>query len=112
MYFSFGQTAIFLLGGNTIEEEPLSIFLKSGDVIVMSEESRLCYHGVPKILKTTCTSWNIIDSENKDATEIDLIRDCRNEIFWKPYDDYLNSCRINMNVRQVLYKNQNHLDDT
>lgn len=31
---SFGQTAIFLLGGQTREEKPSALFLKSGDVVV------------------------------------------------------------------------------
>lgn len=35
-YFSsFGQTAIFLLGGRTKEEQPSAMFLKSGDVVVI-----------------------------------------------------------------------------
>lgn len=33
--FSFGQTAIFLLGGKTKEEKPSAIFLKSGDIVVI-----------------------------------------------------------------------------
>lgn len=50
--FSFGQTAIFLIGGPTKDEKPMAIFLKSGDIAVMSKESRLSYHAVPKIMKT------------------------------------------------------------
>lgn len=35
--FSFGQTAIFLLGGKTKEEKPSALFLASGDVVVNNE---------------------------------------------------------------------------
>lgn len=110
LHFSFGQTAIFLLGGKTIEEEPLAIFLKSGDIVVMSEESRLCYHGVPRILEAPDETWNSFDNEtcsvNNEAVNI-----CKNQKLWEPYGQYLNHCRINMNVRQVLHKNQKCLTD-
>lgn len=48
--FSFGQSAIFLIGGKTKQVEPVPILLRSGDVVIMSGESRLAYHGVPKII--------------------------------------------------------------
>lgn len=60
---SFGQTAIFLLGGKTKEEKPAAMFLKSGDVIVMSKESRLCYHAVPKIMGGCLKTWKIEDDD-------------------------------------------------
>ncbi|GFO35385.1 alkylated DNA repair protein alkb homolog 1-like [Plakobranchus ocellatus] len=47
---SFGQTAIFLLGGQTKSVKPTALFLRSGDICVMSGPSRLAYHAVPKIL--------------------------------------------------------------
>lgn len=48
--FSFGQDAIFLLGGLTKATEPTAILLRSGDICVMSGSSRLSYHAVPRIL--------------------------------------------------------------
>ncbi|KAI8127864.1 Nucleic acid dioxygenase ALKBH1 [Lucilia cuprina] len=57
--FSFGQTAIFLIGGKTREEKPSALFLESGDVLVMSEQSRLCYHAVPRVMKARQETWNI-----------------------------------------------------
>ncbi|KRT80731.1 hypothetical protein AMK59_6322, partial [Oryctes borbonicus] len=33
--FSFGQTALFLIGGATIDVKPTALFLHSGDVVVM-----------------------------------------------------------------------------
>ncbi|BFZ07639.1 hypothetical protein BsWGS_10678 [Bradybaena similaris] len=50
---SFGQTAIFLLGGSTKSMKPVSVFLRSGDVCVMSGQCRLAYHAVPRILAPT-----------------------------------------------------------
>lgn len=108
---SFGQTAIFLLGGRTINEEPIAMFLKSGDIVVMSEESRLCYHGVPKILKTDDKEWNNIDFQNYGSSQNEIFNICTCENLWKPYGDYLDNCRINMNIRQVLYKSQQSLND-
>ena len=43
--FSFGLSCVFLIGGKTKEVEPLAVRLDSGDVMVMSEESRRCFHG-------------------------------------------------------------------
>jgi len=77
---SFGQPAIFLLGGLTLKEKPAAFLINSGDVIIMKESARLSYHAVPKILSGP-SKW----SENVDGF-------C---------DKYLSSHRININVRQV-----------
>lgn len=47
---SFGQSAIFLIGGPTKQVRPKALLLNSGDIIIMSGQSRLAYHGVPKIV--------------------------------------------------------------
>lgn len=47
---SLGQTAIFLLGGVTKATEPVAVYLRSGDITVLSGDSRLAYHAVPRIL--------------------------------------------------------------
>ncbi|XP_031638219.1 nucleic acid dioxygenase ALKBH1 [Contarinia nasturtii] len=70
---SFGQTAIFMLGGKTKEEEASAMFLKSGDIVCMSKESRLCYHAVPRIVKTN------IDWVNAPLNEIDTTKYSENE---------------------------------
>ena len=38
---SFGNSAVFLIGGKTKDVKPKAIALKSGDVLIMSGESRL-----------------------------------------------------------------------
>nr|XP_023030002.1 nucleic acid dioxygenase ALKBH1 [Leptinotarsa decemlineata] len=98
---SFGQTAIFLIGGKTLEEKPTSLFLRSGDIIIMSKESRLAYHAVPKIIHTEITPWKINNDctwEN-DNNEMQFLVD---ESDWKPFGEYLEHSRINVNVRQVV----------
>ncbi|KAH9492886.1 Nucleic acid dioxygenase alkbh1 [Bulinus truncatus] len=50
---SFGQSAIFLLGGKTKLLKPMAVFVRSGDICIMGGESRLAYHAVPKILASS-----------------------------------------------------------
>jgi hypothetical protein len=47
---SFGCSAVFLLGGTTKAVQPVAVFVDSGDIVVMSGQSRLAYHAVPRIL--------------------------------------------------------------
>lgn len=132
MGFSFGQHAIFLIGGKTKDEKPSAIFLKSGDIVVMSKESRLSYHAVPRILKTD-VEWinkpfgtndvgsdddsnesdDILKNHGKrkkldvpvscdDRVQRDIWENCTDKKWWRPYADYIADCRININVRQVL----------
>lgn len=82
--YSFGLSAIFLIGGHSLDDKPTAILLRSGDTVIMSKESRLCYHGVPKILLPE-NSQNInYDNEWEDD-----------------FKNYMQVTRININVRQV-----------
>lgn len=125
--FSFGQRAIFLIGGRTKDEKPHALFLKSGDIVVMSKESRLSYHAVPRIVKTN-VEWinkpfipsdlerdddDILKNHGKrkkldkpilsaDKVQTDIWQNCVDEKWWQPYAEYITDCRININVRQVL----------
>ncbi|KAJ3658597.1 hypothetical protein Zmor_010327 [Zophobas morio] len=108
--FSFGQTAIFLLGGKTKEDAPTAVFIRSGDIVVMSQDSRLCYHGVPKILQMDSRFWDCFNQNNLVNKEFrEVVHICKEETLWKPFADYLNSSRINVNVRQVLKRGQKRL---
>ncbi|KAH8376312.1 nucleic acid dioxygenase ALKBH1 [Drosophila serrata] len=111
--FSFGQSAIFLIGGRSLEETPTALLLQSGDVLIMSGESRLCYHAVPRILKDHKTvncdlSKEFDDSCGGDlnALDMDLFEHVGNLSFWQPFSDYIVDSRININVRQVLKPGQ------
>lgn len=88
---SLGCKAVFLLGGSTRDEPPLAMFVRSGDVVLMAGSARQCFHGVPRIF-----------SEEKEAelpdfasvTDIDRVQ-------LSPILKYLESSRINVNIRQV-----------
>jgi len=82
---SFGLSAIFLIGGETKETEPKAIFIRSGDVVIMTKQSRLSYHAVPRILSS---------SEDTQTTKFSYQTD-------DPVEMYLTNSRINMNVRQL-----------
>lgn len=106
---SFGQSAIFLLGGLTTDVKPAAMFLNSGDIVVMSKESRLSYHGVPKIISNPVSPWSDVAScnstDNSGAFENEIISNCQSN-YWTPFEMYININRININVRQVLKRNQ------
>jgi alkylated DNA repair protein alkB family protein 1 len=127
---------VFLLGGLSVEEKPTAMLIHSGDIIIMSGVSRLCYHGIPRILSTDKTPWNAVDSreectqrnccdlsvmcDTKDHESAnihrketnstffpshfssEIINSCVENYFWLPFEKYLGTSRINMNVRQVL----------
>ncbi|KAK0163391.1 hypothetical protein PV327_007076 [Microctonus hyperodae] len=97
---SFGQTAIFLIGGLSQNNPANAIFLRSGDVVIMSGKSRMCYHGVPRILSTKNPVWNVDDDE-PDNNIMSI-----NNNDWNKAKVFITDTRINMNVRQVLKTGQ------
>lgn len=50
---SLGGKALFRIGGLSRSDPTRSITLSSGDVVVMGGASRLCYHGIDRILPGT-----------------------------------------------------------
>lgn len=84
--YSLGETAIFLLGGNSINITPVPIFVRSGDIIIMAGETRKNFHGVPRILANTIPNY-LIDAVEKSYLPIQLKK-------------FLKKIRINYNVRQ------------
>lgn len=98
------------------------MYIKSGDIVVMSGPARLSYHGVPKIISSSCSALaeEPVELETKHILETDSKGTCTcdscKEVFvindtilrrlqtldWKNYEIYLRTSRINMNVRQVL----------
>ena len=49
--FSFGLSCVFLAGGRTKDTQPIALRLDSGDVMVMADEARRVFHGVPRVLQ-------------------------------------------------------------
>lgn len=95
---SLGRSAVFLIGGQTKDVPPTPILVRSGDAIVMTGESRLCYHGIAAILTEEAEEYLTDQAPDKitaadiavDGTEVD-----------QHVLKYLRGNRINMNVRQV-----------
>lgn len=83
IFYSLGLSAIFLIGGRSLDDKPTALLLRSGDIIIMSRESRLCYHGVPKVLFETNQKLSF-DNEWDES-----------------FKNYMKLTRINLNVRQV-----------
>ena len=77
--FSLGNSAVFLMGEKSLDISPMPILLESGDLIILSGESRLNFHSLPKViaksnpLKFSCTH----------------------------IQEYMDETRINVNLRQV-----------
>ena len=72
-----------MIGGPSKKTEPSAIFLRNGDVLVMSQEARQSYHAVPKILRLLEVGADL-------DTDTDFV------------NSYMKNHRINMNVRQVF----------
>lgn len=81
------------------------MFMHSGDVMVMTGQSRLLYHAVPRIVPAPLDSL---------AEKMEGCRDAKQPVSassvmepltmddWAVCSKYIQSCRINMTVRQVL----------
>jgi DNA oxidative demethylase len=52
---SLGDTAVFRMGGRERGGKTETLKLASGDVLVMGGQSRLCYHGIDRVLTGTST---------------------------------------------------------
>ncbi len=52
---SLGDTALFRFGGTTRGGKTQTLKLSSGDVLVMGGASRLCFHGIDRVLSGTST---------------------------------------------------------
>jgi alkylated DNA repair protein (DNA oxidative demethylase) len=52
---SLGDTAVFRIGGTERGGRTETLKLQSGDVLVMGGPSRLCYHGIDRVLSGTST---------------------------------------------------------
>ncbi len=111
---SLGCSAIFLLGGRDKTVKPTPILVRSGDVIVMSGESRYCYHGVPYIVPV---DFQPLVDESGELTG--LMGESFSMTSSSPtavgfnvdqLGTFMRSARININVRQVR-KNPNDVSD-
>jgi alkylated DNA repair protein alkB family protein 1 len=99
---------VFLLGGLSVDEKPAAVFIHSGDIIIMSGVSRHCYHGIPRILSTDKTPWNVVDSRVEciqgdccdysvvcDTEDYESVRRCGKETNSTLFPSYFSSEIIN-----------------
>ncbi|KAI3368081.1 hypothetical protein L3Q82_026897, partial [Scortum barcoo] len=105
---SFGQSAIFLLGGLHRQDPPIAMYMHSGDVMVMSGQSRLLYHAVPRIIPAP-QEHTALEMEGcspasslQDGTLVEPV----SQEDWVVCSRYIQSSRVNMTVRQVLAPGQ------
>eukprot|EP01100_Stratorugosa_tubuloviscum_P004176 TRINITY_DN2038_c3_g1_i1.p1 TRINITY_DN2038_c3_g1~~TRINITY_DN2038_c3_g1_i1.p1 ORF type:complete len:386 (+),score=152.28 TRINITY_DN2038_c3_g1_i1:82-1158(+) len=125
---SFGNTVIFLIGGETKSTVPTAIFVRSGDVVIMGGRARYCYHGVPRMISDSCPNYlkpeagcliqfpHELQSKNQNNTENNqnnlennqnnLENNQNSNIFrnvadWIDCSNYMLDARININARQV-----------
>ena len=87
--FSFGNAAVFLIGGQTKNDcKPSPLLLRSGDIVLMTRSSRLCFHAIPRILS---------DPLLNDILYENMVINDNDKVCWS----YIHDKRININVRQV-----------
>lgn len=94
---SIGNTAVFLIGGTSRDEEPVAMYLRSGDVVVMGGSCRLSYHGKVSLWSDTEGVPRII----RGTVPSQLLPENIEDIKLKPLAEYLKNSRLNINVRQV-----------
>ena len=82
---SLGASCVFVLGGQSRDDEPVALLLHSGDALFLSGRSRLMYHGVPRILGPA--------EQLRTVEGLTLSQRAAFEV--------LGNGRININVRQV-----------
>ena len=108
LFCSFGQSAIFLLGGLKRDEAPTAMFMHSGDIMVMSGFSRLLNHAVPKVLPRSSGEGLPCCLETPPPAVVPrdaVVERCSVED-WQVCASYLKTARVNMTVRQVLATDQ------
>lgn len=95
---SLGCDGIFVAGleGEDGEGRPrvAVMRLESGDVVLMSGESRYAWHGVPRVLAGTCPewmrSWPVLEGEDGEGGE------------FAGWEGWMAGKRVNLNVRQMF----------
>lgn len=93
------------MGGTKRQDLPTAMFMRSGDIMLMSGSSRLLYHAVPCILPAPTAHPPTPSYQDQRVAEDDpsdgIIRPvCEKD--WEVCSTYLKTSRINMTVRQVL----------
>ena len=91
---SIGCEGLFVIDAGLAtdhDEKPACLRLRSGDALYMTGSSRHCWHGIPKILPNTCP-----EALREWPANLAQVDDRFHE-----WHGWLESKRINLNVRQV-----------
>ncbi|KAJ2391242.1 hypothetical protein GGI23_005456 [Coemansia sp. RSA 2559] len=91
---SIGLSCVYLIGGSTRDVEPTALLLRSGDVLVMCGESRLAFHGVPRIIAGSSPRY-LVDQFAGDCDSASADYPA-----WNHFARYLEAHRINCNARK------------
>lgn len=80
------------------------MYMHSGDVMVMSGESRLLYHAVPRIVPAPqgCPALEIEGHSLPSSVQDGAVVQPVSEEDWAVCSRYIQSSRVNVTVRQVL----------
>lgn len=125
---SLGLPAVFLLGGKTKDDVPvIPILVRPGDVMILGGDSRLCYHGMARVLPaevTLLTMSETLPSQQSFQLTRESVFSSRIESGDASFSEatvpesdqaalanYLKKNRININVRQVLPDGMNELPE-
>ena len=96
---SLGLECVYLLGGETKADPPVALRLRSGDVVVQGGASRRYVHGVPRIFAGSLPP--ALSAESPLASAAAALR---------PVASWLETHRLNINVRQVFDRTCQVLD--
>lgn len=118
---NLGLPAIFLLGGKSKDDAVVvPILVRPGDVMLLGGESRVCFHGMARVISNGAQLPPIkrsIAMKEQDKIQIQSLQsiinarigDNASEANYKistldsiPLDKFLSEHRININIRQVL----------
>lgn len=99
---SFGCSAIFLIGGCDREAPATPVWIRSGDVVVLSGPSRLAYHSVPRVVAGTAPPALQGDGLARMQAEMGAGEDAWTGQEHELLAAFLQAGRVNLNVRQVL----------
>lgn len=113
---SLGRPAVFLLGGKTVDCQPvIPVIVRPGDVMVLGGDCRLNYHSMARLLpaqlsvSTTLTVRTSSVSKSHQVQLNDIVLDEESKVFRElkrngevnSLESFLSTHRININLRQV-----------
>lgn len=91
---SIGCPAIFLMGGNDTAFLPTPILLRNGDVAILSGKARQAYHGLPRIFPSI-RKYPLEGPDESGHFPLNT------QPHPSPLQRQLQTCRLNISVRQV-----------